>query len=633
MKDPCSIIKVTMELSSTSLRAGVNYLSQSTNPRSSSTLAVPSPGGAALVRPADCSAEEVVSCVVDGESNDADAAPSASSVTILAVARSPAAPELLAIAQSAEDSVQVWSAAPSSKATLVSKHEGLGGTCRQLCWHPHRRLLTVATPRQMLLIELPRGPASTSQCHTLPLPAQSTGALSSCCWGLSGGVLAAACESEVVLYRWPLLGADWSAFTVVRYPISARRLCTLQPWSPCSPVDMSCSDGGDGGDDDDDGDGDGIFDDEFALGLGVPITTGDAADMSMRSTGAPRKGGGTGTSMADGDGDGGSSQVLDLRGRLGGGIAAGASESAASPLGVLDLSGELAALRPSAALERKVGAAEEDQYGALGHPSQQGAVVLAGASGGGPASEVVRHLTHPTPVGTPQPDLLASTGQCAHGAALLAAASSSAGGGNRIWVFACSARPPRPRAAEAMDDDQGATFALELSPVCVLAAPDGYRWRGLSFGGGSGRPARQLYALGGKRAQASVVFSAPRAEQKLVLCAYEKELEVQPDQHEPPPPPPPPKAAAAAAEAPPPQESPSPLNVAPSLAGAAPIAVDTPSVSSALPAFGLGDLFAALQSHLDGRFERIERSVAALDQRLTRVEAAIRGASGGGGVK
>ena len=148
--------------------------------------------------------------------------------------------------------------------------------------------------------------------------------------------------------------------------------------------------------------------------------------------------------------------------------------------------------------------------------------------------------------------------------------------------------------------------------MCVLALPDGYRARGLSFDVMATQPT--LHALAGRRAQQSVVFSSPRAEQQMILCSFgeadlkqaqakqaarpqEQAPQLQQQSSAPPLPPPPEKKEAApasvAAVPPPPQPSQD----------------------------GLGAVFGALQTHLDGKFAAIDAAIARLDARLGAVES------------
>ena len=103
------------ELGVATLRAGTNYLAQPQPPRSIS-LIVPAACGAALVRPGDGNLETAVEAI-SGDSN----------ATVLCVARSPAAPEMLALACTSPSGgeVQVWQlpnrTAREASAKLITK--------------------------------------------------------------------------------------------------------------------------------------------------------------------------------------------------------------------------------------------------------------------------------------------------------------------------------------------------------------------------------------------------------------------------------------------------------------------------------------------------------------------------------
>ena len=126
-----------MELDPISLRAGCNYLQQSA--ASASSLTVPAGSGAAIVDPTSATASPITSQAEEPIVPDG--------ATVLSLAVSPAAPELLALAHSGTSTVQLWkrtskvNAVASAVATLQLAD---GPDLRQLVWHPHRRVLCVA---------------------------------------------------------------------------------------------------------------------------------------------------------------------------------------------------------------------------------------------------------------------------------------------------------------------------------------------------------------------------------------------------------------------------------------------------------------------------------------------------------
>ena len=550
--------------------------------------------------------------------------------TVLALAICPASPDLLAITHADAAAVQLWrlpQRQSRDEATVIATLE-LSAAPRQLTWHPHRRLLCVALPDLAVLFEVGGRTATTPARHDLELPAEGgRGALHACCWGVSGGMLAAACEGEVVLYRWALLGLDWGGYTRVRFPLHGRALCSLVPL-------LRHNDSPDNDDDDDDDEANGTGgggvhhgDDAFVLGLGVPIMAGEEADIT---DGASRRlpAGGEGNS-ATGGADGGScssSSIIDLVGRIGGG--GGMSTRA----GLLDLSAELEALRPPALVQQS-----------LGKPVGQGELRVAAGQPDGTA----RQLGGGVNLDAARPDVLASAagvGAPAGGTAgsssaslpLVAAASSS---GGRLFLFTCS---------------DAATSSPTLNPLCVLDLPEGYRCRGLSFGGNAGGTKPPLlYALGGRRQQVSVVFSSPRARQQLLLCAYNEDsrggailaaaakrttthTDAQRSEH----------AAAVvpgisfhtglpsrkAVTAVPQTTAVDPASGAatsarPSRCDSEVLpyarAGDTANGGAGTAAGELGVIFGGLQGFLDGKFAALEGSLAKLDARLTRVESGL----------
>ena len=619
-----------MDLDPVSLRAGCNYLQQSA--ASASSLTVPAGSGAAIVDPTSATAAPITSQAEEAFAPDG--------ATVLSLAVSPAAPELLALAHSGTSTVQLWrtskaNAVASAVATLQLAD---GPDLRQLVWHPHRRLLCVARPDTLYLFEIGRSGATTPSLvrHELALPEHHAGALHACCWGVSGNVLAAACDGEVVLYRWALLGLDWGAVTTVRFPVVDRRLCALTPLMLHSE---SCEED----DDDDEEEGSaqaaGPPADAFALGLGLPICIGDAADLVSNGQSRrldPDEEHRAARAATSGHRSPAEPEMLDLRGRIGGpGSGASTLTGGGGLSGLLDLSDELAALRPPAAVAEQ-----------LGRPVGQGALQLCGVDRGLSRLEAL-HAN--LAVDVAQPDLLASAAATAPlsptppaGSRPLLAVASSAGG--KLLVFSCCSQshavPPPSLPIQA---GSAVSAATRLVPLCVLSLPDGYRARGLSFlGGASGKPP-QLYALGGRRQQPSVVFSSPRSQQQVLLCVYDHRArsaatavmasaasaaETVSDAA-----PPPALGASVPGTMPPPSARESVSEPALSVGsggagqpgqGRSRGATTAAALPSAAPTADLGGILGALQAHLDGRFGQIDAALAALGSRLDRVEGDLR---------
>ena len=330
-----------MELGTAVLRAGANYLS------AGKSLVVPTSTGAAILRTTDGATEQTV------EAFSAEA-------TILCLSRSPATPELLALASSV--GAQVWQLPTRSSSAAPKQLCALdlgGGTCRLLEWHPHRRVLAAALPDKALIFEL-HGPAlhDGPVGHVLPQPENCAGAISACCWGESGSVLACLCEGEVLLYTWALLGASWSHHSCERHPVPNRRLCSILPL--ISPMSDAADD-----DDDEDEAADAVASaDVFVVGMGVPIATAAAAEISSSegatrmltaADAAPSVNRATSANGAAAAAE----EVLDLRGQIGGGGGGGGRAS------LLDLSEELEAARPSAAIRDALGHHRSAGHGAL----------------------------------------------------------------------------------------------------------------------------------------------------------------------------------------------------------------------------------------------------------------------------
>lgn len=532
-----------MELpSSPSVVAARNYLTQA---RCAKGVAIPAARGVTFVNTANPVPPfaELEACE-DG-------------VTIHAIACSPAPMTLLALVTSAEPStVQVWTVGKAGGTAASGASHSLtlpnAGACRQLHWHPFRRVLVAVLPDRAVLFQLPTVGTQGGACiaHELARPDASTGAFGSCCWSASGEALAAACERAVVVFRWTLFGAQWASYTCTSFPIAGRRLCAL--------ASLVLARLGDEDEGDEDGDAPDASD-AFVLGLGVPIASGAGADISCNAP--PRKisssahSAGSVTSSAAATGD---EPMLDLRGRIGGGDAR---------TSVLDLHEELLSLRPSPppSLQQE-----------LASPGCHGALQICG---GAPSAMV--QLSESVDIDVPQPDLLACDCE------LLVAAGSAMG---RIYVLSHrpadegQASPSHPAPTRAL----GTTTARVIQPLRTLSLPDGYRTRGLVFDSTS----RQLLALGGQRQQASVVFSSPAAQQKLVLCAFgDAGLRNS-------------CPAPSAAE----QTSPAARHTEPPQADAS-----VPDQQTEL-AWRAG--LSALQAHVDARFDRIEKMIEAINQRL-----------------
>jgi hypothetical protein len=128
-----------MEVGEATLKSGTNYLSQALRERSQACtlLALPSECGAAIVR---CTQTGIaVEACVEAHTKEGKAAAS-----ILAVAWSPPAAELLALAYADNQDVQVWRLSSAGNGSTLALAVPLPGVCRQLSWHPYRRLLAAA---------------------------------------------------------------------------------------------------------------------------------------------------------------------------------------------------------------------------------------------------------------------------------------------------------------------------------------------------------------------------------------------------------------------------------------------------------------------------------------------------------
>ena len=168
-----------------SVKAGINYLGQALHPHA---VALPAPHGVSVARrSAGVPPQEIISKLeISG----------GQAVMLSAIAWCPAAPELLALAIDLERTVQLWrlqgellsgskvhhaptrgrartlrpaltltptltptltlTPAPTLTLPLTATPHQIGemalpGACRQLAWHPARRLLAVATPDSVRL--------------------------------------------------------------------------------------------------------------------------------------------------------------------------------------------------------------------------------------------------------------------------------------------------------------------------------------------------------------------------------------------------------------------------------------------------------------------------------------------------
>ena len=216
------------EVGEASLRSGANYLSQATHVDGGVSIGLPTANGCKLVS---------VRATVETPRAVLEATAADGTVTVLALARSVAAPEYLAMAysiSSAASVVQLWRVAERNTTLEASQEEA--GSCRQLVWHPYRRLLAIAFPDRLALCEnVLAGGRTEQRRYKLCLP-ERAGPITSCAWGRAGSTLVAACEREVIIFRWAIPGAYWAACSNFRYPIPGRRLCTLIPLQSASAL-------------------------------------------------------------------------------------------------------------------------------------------------------------------------------------------------------------------------------------------------------------------------------------------------------------------------------------------------------------------------------------------------------------
>ena len=225
------------ELASSKLKtAGANYLSHSLNEQAG-LIALASPTGVSVLRcgpPSGLPQKEVTHVET-----------SSAKGVISALALCPVAPELLATALSTEQVVRLWNlpsvdGAPTA-ATAVTLDIGRGA-CRQLVWHPMRRVLAVVTPTCVVLFDCSKHAAQASAPTPifLELPEGHRSSLRGACWGgdASGGTLAAASESELFVFRWAVPGA-WARSALVRLPFSGRQAGAIAPCGDALLVSLS----------------------------------------------------------------------------------------------------------------------------------------------------------------------------------------------------------------------------------------------------------------------------------------------------------------------------------------------------------------------------------------------------------
>ena len=172
-----------MELGVCSLKSGTNYLAQAAAPRA---LTVPAAEGFALIRTTDGEQQAKAQAFDENDTSN----------TILAVACAPASPDLVALAHSTQNALEIWQLASrcSSEAPKLASTIHLGGACRCLIWHPHRRILSATLPDRVVILDVgamvSRGGEPT--CHELQLPERCSGAVLCAAWGSTGSVLAVA---------------------------------------------------------------------------------------------------------------------------------------------------------------------------------------------------------------------------------------------------------------------------------------------------------------------------------------------------------------------------------------------------------------------------------------------------------
>ena len=287
--------KMSIELASARLKSGANYLSQCQGVRPH-VVALASPTGVSILR---CGveglpAEEVVHLETTSEKG-----------AVAALALCPVSPEMLATALSTAQSVLLWTTQPPDSPTCVSLDVGRG--CRQLLWHPMRRVLAVLMPKKICLFECGgragslNGPVLAPVTTVLQPEELTRGSLRCCSWvGEGGDTLAVAGDAGVFIVRWQLPGA-WQRYTKIHLPFQSRHTCAVA--SSFDVLLMTISQ---------------PLTFEVAPAGGAVIT--EAAVVDHHGCG------GTAAHLLDNDGP---ALPLDLRGRIGG---------ATAPVNVLDLS-------------------------------------------------------------------------------------------------------------------------------------------------------------------------------------------------------------------------------------------------------------------------------------------------------
>ena len=469
------------------LKVGTNYLSQALH---STAVALPAPYGVGLAgRSLGVPPQEIVSKLE--VSGGAD-------VMISAIAWCPAAPELVALAVDAERAVQLWKVQGDALAGSRIGEMPLPGACRQLAWHPSRRLLAVATPDTMSLLEL--AAPGRSQPKLRKLMPSETLVVRCCAWSGAGDTLAVGCEGEVRLVCWPVVGM-WDHHTCLVLPLSAYRLCALEHGG----ADESAS---------------------IVLGVAPKISAtaaGGAPGLEMReiatSTPSPAvvpcasaAGAAVATTPA-------ATEVLDLRGKMVGG-----ADSTLQRL--LDLSLELdsgaaahSAAAHAAASEIRGGGGGSGSGGG-GGGGGGGGLLLCGRvqpteAGGG--TDELRCVSGPVAAALPLPDMLArppprggSRGEAT--VSLMVVGSSTS---HKIVVFAQRHAAAAATADAAAAGGNGAAVPPLWAVRTISLVAEGARCRGLACD-----EAGLLLALCGTRG-AGAFFSVPGGAQELSVCAFD----------------------------------------------------------------------------------------------------------------
>ena len=278
-----------------SVKAGINYLGQALHPNA---VALPAPHGVSVARrSAGVPPQEMIlQLEVSG----------GQAVMLSAIAWCPAAPELLALAIDLKRTVQLWRLQGELLSGSKIGEMALPGPCRQLVWHPARRLLAVATPDSVSLLQLAQPGRSEPKIWTL----LSASGVRCCAWGDEGNTLAAGCEGEVLLVSWPVPGV-WDKHVCVRMALPGQRVSALLPLEPS----------------------------EFVLGLAPPIALGMA------------KGGAAGGAAGGGAGDAAMLEAMSSRVTLGTPHGAAAPTSEAMEAAAVSPSATAAAAAAAAAVE------------------------------------------------------------------------------------------------------------------------------------------------------------------------------------------------------------------------------------------------------------------------------------------